>query len=44
MDLSDLPLAQIEMHFAGMETDEETLDWFIDVVVAGAWKLVEMGL
>ena len=44
MDLSDLPLAQIEMHFAGMETDEETLDWFIDVVVAGSWKLVEMGL
>ena len=44
MDLSDLPLAQIEMHFAGLETDEETLDWFIDVVVAGAWKLVEMGL
>lgn len=44
MDLSDLPLAQIEMHFAGLETNEETLDWFIDVVVAGAWKLVEMGL
>ena len=44
MDLSDLPLAQIEMHFAGLETDEETLDWFIDVVVAGSWKLVEMGL
>lgn len=44
MDLSDLPMAQIEMHFCGMDTTGESLDWFIDVVVAGTWKLVEAGL
>lgn len=44
MDLSDLPMAQIEMHFCDLDTTEETLDWFIDVVVAGTWKIAEQGL
>lgn len=41
MDLSDLPLAQLEVRIEDLDVCKETLDWFLDVVVAGAWKIVE---
>lgn len=41
MDLSGLPLVHLEVQIDGLEVAGETLDWFLDVVVAGAWRIVE---
>ncbi|GGG68796.1 hypothetical protein GCM10011374_36500 [Kocuria dechangensis] len=41
MDLSRLPKAGIETHFYGLEPTDETLDWFLDAVVAASWALAE---